>query len=756
MLVDSYASSNYDYDGSTSGMSRGQTFMNGADEVQLTSVKFWMNRSSSLYDGFARAKLFAMTGTYGVSGKPTGAALAVSSEVARNSLPTVSGWVEFTFPTPPTLQPNTPYCIVINCDVVGSSFRVGLDTSSPTHAGNYFDDGGSGETSWGVNAARDVIFEVYGTVVVEEPVEPTVTLRDYFMLPPQSGELVRIDMHIVDPSVLDYASPMALNHGDNCIEDKAITYPMADPIEVDRWILDGSYYIREEIPGANGEHVGYIGGSVSSSETITLYLDIHNPARIPAITIIWDRINNAWPTLFDVRVNWNAIAITGQVATGPITTIQLPEVTDVSMIEVTIHDWSVNLGRYHVERVMFGHIKSYYKSDLIELTNTKKMDTLNITSEPDVLDFTLNNVNSTLFNPLLEDSLDSFFVENQKVELYAGAKIEGVDTYQKIGTYLLNTWLTGGARAVFRALDYLSALDVDVVGTYFDTTLDVVASSLLNMAGIKYRASKMSSVLATKSIKIALGSNLKVRECLQMLASYAGLVLKADRDGDIVIVDVPALGNENTNPYISKSLAADPRLKMLNPAKIVNVSEYTYAVSPAEILVTVEVDVSGYMTINHDPAINITLDYNPAEVVVGETVITLDKTVVWVSPSIASPTIQLTGQRVVTSSRALSFGTTSKNGVIVNYNNLFITNSEDAEEVADRISAYYDRKLEFSSDWTQNPILEPMECVRLDTPYTATPLNARIQQQVIKFNGVYSGTTVTKTKASALVGSGEV
>ena len=161
ILIDSYAASNYDYDGSTSGNSRGQTFMSPSYEVQLTAVRFYLNRSSSLYAGSARAKLFAMTGVFGASGVPTGAALAVSSEVARNALPVeTSAWVQFDFPAPYTLQPNTPYCIALDADAVTSSFRVGIDASSPSHPGNYFDNTGS---SWAANTGRDLIFEVYGS-----------------------------------------------------------------------------------------------------------------------------------------------------------------------------------------------------------------------------------------------------------------------------------------------------------------------------------------------------------------------------------------------------------------------------------------------------------------------------------------------------------------------------------------------------------------------------------------------------------------
>lgn len=838
MIIDSYSSSNYDYEGSTSGMSRGQTFKTGASSVQLTAVRFWMNRSSTLYDGYARAKLFAMTGTYGVSGVPTGAAIAVSNNVARNSLPTTYGWVQFDFPSPPTLQPNTSYCIVINADVVTSSFRVGIDSSSPTHAGNYFDDGSTGEVGWSVNAGRDLIFEVEGTLASnvvlasatmggagaltgkairsvnagatligtgelqgvsirlvkaksvltgastlqgraistlkakaqltgsssmtahasEGSPGSQLSLKDYFMLPPQSGELARIDMYLIDPSYMDNIIPYGdSNNGDNPYEDRDVSYRVADPFESNRWLLDGSFYIREEIPGNNDEHVGYVGGYTGSPENITVQLNHMYPVHMRALTIIWDQLNNEWPTDFDVYINFGAISFLNQSATGVQTTIVFDEAIDVEKIELTLRSWSRAGSRYHVERIMFGYIKSYYNKDIIELTAKKQTDILNASSEANTIEFTLNNVNNALFNPLVLDSVDSFFVENQKIVYYAGCMINSEPVYAKIGTYLLNTWLTGGSRAIFKASGFLSTLDVPVVGTYFSTTLDSIVSSLLNMAGRPYKANKMSVVLATKSASIPLSSTLQVRECLQMLAASVGLILKEDVNGDIVIVDKPALKLESLNPYISKSLAADPRLRMLNPTKQVNVTEYSYSILPADILANVEIADRGVLTIDHGPAVNIAVDYNPDDLVISSITTTLDSTIIEIEAILATSTIVVTGSKIVTGKRVLPFGTTRRSGVIVNYNNnIFITNEEMAEETADRVDDYYNSNLEFSSDWVQNPLLEPLDIVKLDTQYKANPLNARIQEQTIRFNGTYSGTTVTRTRAGANVGSGVV
>ena len=157
VLADTYPSSNYANSGAISSTipRNGQSFLgNGA---KLTRVGFWMNKSGTP-DGTVVAHLYAHSGTFGTSGLPSTLLASSTTLLQSVDLPTTAGWVYFDFDGTVTLTNGTPYCIAAatTC-TVSNAVLMGIDNSTPTHAGGYvwFD------TSWHVVAGQDLLFEAY-------------------------------------------------------------------------------------------------------------------------------------------------------------------------------------------------------------------------------------------------------------------------------------------------------------------------------------------------------------------------------------------------------------------------------------------------------------------------------------------------------------------------------------------------------------------------------------------------------------------
>lgn len=132
----------------------------------LDSCKFFLKRFGTLGDS-AYAKIYNMTGTYGVNGRPTGDALATSDAFDPSTISnTVYQLKTFAFSGANriTLTAGSYYVIAILYAGGDSSnfIMVGTDTSSPTHSGNESYLSG---TSWGANSSEDVCFYVYEDVV---------------------------------------------------------------------------------------------------------------------------------------------------------------------------------------------------------------------------------------------------------------------------------------------------------------------------------------------------------------------------------------------------------------------------------------------------------------------------------------------------------------------------------------------------------------------------------------------------------------
>ncbi|MHA2402575.1 MAG: hypothetical protein ACXADH_06240 [Candidatus Kariarchaeaceae archaeon] len=159
---DSYAVSNQSANqtlgnGTVNGVA--QSF-NGGGNV-LTSASFWLSRTLNP-TGNITAYLYAHSGTYGTSSIPTGSALATSNTVNVEDvhITTDGRLINFEFEEGITLTSGTKYVLALEYDGgnTGNYINVGIDDSSPSHAGN-LSTKSSG--TWTANSSADAIFFIY-------------------------------------------------------------------------------------------------------------------------------------------------------------------------------------------------------------------------------------------------------------------------------------------------------------------------------------------------------------------------------------------------------------------------------------------------------------------------------------------------------------------------------------------------------------------------------------------------------------------
>lgn len=160
-LVDSYSETNYsgDYIQLFTDYIEyvGQSFT--ATAGNLESCKFYIAKSGSP-TGSAYAELYAHTGTFGSTGVPTGSPLATSDAFSVSTLTTSLALTTFNFTgiNQYTMVADTKYFIVLRYNGGNNTnyIYIGLDATSPSHAGCYVRAGG-----WFYDAAYDTCFYVY-------------------------------------------------------------------------------------------------------------------------------------------------------------------------------------------------------------------------------------------------------------------------------------------------------------------------------------------------------------------------------------------------------------------------------------------------------------------------------------------------------------------------------------------------------------------------------------------------------------------
>lgn len=176
--VDSYSETNQDttftYGNTSSSASMfGQTFTGNGDT--LATVTVYIAKRSGV-TGNAYAKIYAHTGTFGSNGTPTGSVLATSDAFDVSALTTSLSLAEFTFSGAEQIALNneTKYVVIIDCENLSNalSIDVGIDSTSPSHSGNFVDDDAG---FWNSYSAYDMPFYINNSNVLLNKVSETDT-----------------------------------------------------------------------------------------------------------------------------------------------------------------------------------------------------------------------------------------------------------------------------------------------------------------------------------------------------------------------------------------------------------------------------------------------------------------------------------------------------------------------------------------------------------------------------------------------------
>ena len=188
-IIDSYVEANRDNHISIKALhpsagafvsALGQSFT--GDGNKLGYVQFHIKKTVGSPVGELTARLYTLTGIFGTSSVPVGAALASSSPMAIEDIGAGDfELVTFTFDGSFTVANGSQRCIICEVSSVtlfdtSNYIQIGVDASSPTHGGNsiyYWNGGWVDEDNW------DVIFYVYAAPVLVTPSTLALTLTTY-------------------------------------------------------------------------------------------------------------------------------------------------------------------------------------------------------------------------------------------------------------------------------------------------------------------------------------------------------------------------------------------------------------------------------------------------------------------------------------------------------------------------------------------------------------------------------------------------
>lgn len=156
---DSNADTGTDYivgNGTLTGQA--QTFLVGANTTLATKAVFNLKKVLAP-TGNITCTLYAISGTSGTTGIPTGTAIATSDAILAENLTLSYTPVTFTFSTPVSLTAATDYAVAVEFTNGDASNYVHVQGSvTGTHSGNQSDETA---TVWLPSAAEDLNFQIY-------------------------------------------------------------------------------------------------------------------------------------------------------------------------------------------------------------------------------------------------------------------------------------------------------------------------------------------------------------------------------------------------------------------------------------------------------------------------------------------------------------------------------------------------------------------------------------------------------------------
>lgn len=167
-IIDSYSETNQNatllIDGSTFNKGIVGQSITGTG-VAVGAAQFYLMQAGAT--GTLTAKIYAHTGTFGTSSLTSGAALAVSNAVNVTTISSSLSLVTFTFSgaNQITLTNGTNYVLAIDATAAAGGTSIGVDTTSPTHAGNE-SEANSGSSTTTANAGTDVCFYIYDNAAI--------------------------------------------------------------------------------------------------------------------------------------------------------------------------------------------------------------------------------------------------------------------------------------------------------------------------------------------------------------------------------------------------------------------------------------------------------------------------------------------------------------------------------------------------------------------------------------------------------------
>ena len=350
-------------------------------------------------------------------------------------------------------------------------------------------------------------------------------------------------------------------------------------LEHNLWVLDGS---RNIIPDSGPYNTpGYVSGS-SVPASIVFSLPEVRATPVPGLTITWSSEYGEYAVNFTVSAKNGDRVIAFTEVTGNTTTVTEVdmELVNYDSVVIEVTKWSLPDHRVRIERVAFGHVVVFNKSDILSFSH-EQHGCLNSGEIPkNRIEFTLDNTDGR-WNPNNPTGIGKYLSERQQITVRYGLDVNGKTEWIPAGKWYLSEWSApaNGLEAFFSARDVFEFMLNEPYTGDSTGSLKHLLSEAFSVADLPDDfVSNIDSSLG--SYTATLEGEHTVAEVVQLCANAGYCVLWQDRNGVLNIVPL----NETYSGYsIESDLSySHPEVTLSKPLKAVSVSygeDSTYSLS---------------------------------------------------------------------------------------------------------------------------------------------------------------------------------
>lgn len=497
----------------------------------------------------------------------------------------------------------------------------------------------------------------------------------------------------------------------------------------------------------------------SNSSPVDLLIQFNDTFTFAGLTITWDVETSSWPSKVKfIGIKENNTTEEIEVIPSEVSEFYAHDWVDIKAITIRIMSWPNNW-RARIQEIIFGRILKYTNSNISSAEVVNRATILANELPTYTFKFNLYNYDKS-FDPNLKTGIARYLAARQKIVYQWGfeTSYSRIEWMNKLPIYL-NAWsipydssevsVSSTGRLAFLQQLLVKSTYTGQSRTMYDIALEALQNSDIIIESNEVAPWELSEDLKNWTT-LAPVPLLETNAILQYISNYTGCVLDTNPLNGYV-----RFRNNFDNDEYTIGMAqqlGDPAYTLQDQVKSLTISIHTYrADSNSETVYSLRTVLKATRTLTCRYSTDKTIT-DPTTVISGGTIISATyyahAAILVVAPTNTTSEVSITinGKQITDDVTYFVAYENSEvdNGLDLNVNNPFITDTDQALKCASNILKYYKNRMHMEIPYLGYPEITPKDIVTISDTYGSNL--GYIEEANLTFNGGFNGTLKTVIK----------